>query len=98
VKNRLETHPEAEVACKPLLSSLSAWMCEHHAHLERIMRDKHPNWDYLAQRFATVKLCDHTGKPPTANTARITWKIVRQVVKQAKASKKRHHRADRLAG
>lgn len=89
MKDRLQTHLAAEVVREPSLSPLSDWMCEHHAHLERMMRDKHLNWDYLAQRFANAKLCDHTGKLPTASTARITWKMVREDVRQAKVSKKR---------
>jgi hypothetical protein len=84
VKDRFQANFAAEVARAPLHSPLGIWMREHRAELEQMLHGKRPNWDDLAQHFARAKLLDHTGKPPTANTARITWKMVREDTKKAR--------------
>jgi hypothetical protein len=50
---------------------------------------KRLNRDDLAQHCAGAKLRDHTDKPPTANTARLTWEMVLQDTKKVRPAKKR---------
>jgi hypothetical protein len=88
-KDRLQANFAAEVARAPLHSPLGIWMREHRAELEQMMRGARPDWDDLAQHFAGAKLRDDTDKPPTASTAQLTWQMVLQEGKPAKASKKR---------
>jgi hypothetical protein len=87
-KDRLQANFAAEVAPAPLHSPLGIWMREHRAELEQMMRGTRPDWDDLAQHFAGAKLLDHTDKPPTASTARLTWEMVLQEGKPAKVVKK----------
>ena len=87
-EDRLQTRFAAEVARAPLHSPLGVWMREHRAELEQMLHGKRPDWADLAQHFAGAKLRDHTGKPPTASTARLTWQMVLQEGKPAKASTK----------
>jgi len=83
-KDRLQARFADEVARQPLYSPLGIWMREHRAELERMMRGKRPDWADLARHFGDAKLRDHTGKPPTASTARITWEMVRQETRRPK--------------
>ena len=89
MKDRLQTNFAAKVARAPLHSPLVIWMRENRVELEQMMRGTRPDWEDLAQHFSGAKLRDHTDKPPTASTAQITWEMVRQEEKPAKASKKR---------
>jgi hypothetical protein len=84
VKDRLQTNFAAEVGRAPLHSPLGIWMREHRAELAQMLWGKRRNWVDLAQRFANAKLLDHTGKPPTASTAQLTWKLVLQEARQPK--------------
>ena len=88
-KDRLQANFAAEVARAPLHSPLGIWMREHRAELEQMILGRRPDWDDLAQHFARAKLLDHTGKPPTASTARLTWEEGAEEGKPAKVPRQR---------
>jgi hypothetical protein len=66
-------------------SALYHFMRQHHDELTTLFAEMPPAWEPLAERFGAMGLTDRRGKPPTANTARMTWWRVRTDVKNARA-------------
>lgn len=59
-----------------LLSPLAKWMATHHDEAAALLRHERLDWRHAAELFAGQGLRDHLAKPPTAETARETWKRV----------------------
>jgi hypothetical protein len=59
-----------------LTSPLAEWMDTHHAQATQILSQAHADWLVVAEVFRAFGITDQTGKPPTAESARETWKRV----------------------
>jgi hypothetical protein len=59
-----------------LTSPLAEWMETNHEAACQILRGPGMNWDKAAAGFAAHKLKDNRLEPPTAESARETWKRV----------------------
>ena len=66
-------------------STLYHFMRQNHDELSTVFEEAPPAWGPLAERFGTMGLTDRGGKPPSANTARMTWYRARLDVKQARS-------------
>lgn len=65
-------------------SPLFRWMFENREEFAAVIGSP-PDWSNLAVGFARTKLLDRNGKPPTAETARITWWKVRRYAAELNA-------------
>lgn len=59
-------------------SSLAAWMEAHHREAAQLLGDRRLDWDHAAALFTGQGLQDGLGQPPTAETARETWRRVEE--------------------
>lgn len=66
-------------------STLYHFMRQNHDELSTVFEEAPPAWGPLADRFGTMGLTDRGGKPPSANTARMTWYRARLDVRQARS-------------
>jgi len=66
-------------------STLYHFMRQNHDELSTVFEEAPPAWGPLAERFDTMGLTDRGGKPPSANTARMTWYRARLDVRQARS-------------
>ncbi len=67
---------QEEMERRWLTSSLAEWMTAQHAVAAEMLRDPAMNWSKAAEAFGGVGLRDRDGRPPTAETARETWRRV----------------------
>lgn len=58
------------------VSPLAKWMSTHHDQAAALLGDKRMDWAHAASLFAGQGLRDHLAQPPTAETARETWRRV----------------------
>lgn len=62
-------------------SVLYRWMLENYAEFTATVAEAgRPNWAALAEMFGNEGLHDRLGRPPSPETARQTWWLVRQAV------------------
>lgn len=73
-------------------SPLFWWLVEHYDEIARAAEGRRLQWSSLCARFAEAGLTDLTGKPPSANTAKVTWQRVKRAV-----AKSRQRQAAELA-
>ncbi len=66
----------------PQRSSLFYWLVEHHDEIAQAAAGRCIRWEPLRIRFAELGLTDADGKPPTAETSRLTWFRVRREVQK----------------
>jgi hypothetical protein len=62
----------------PLHSTLGQWMAQQRAELEALFRGGEPDWSKMAEAFGKAGLRDEDDRRPTAETAKRTWRMVRE--------------------
>jgi hypothetical protein len=67
-------------------SKLFLWMREHFAELQADRSSGRADWVTAAEEFRKLGLTDRDGKPPSAQTARMTWS---RVVREEEAERER---------
>ncbi len=58
-------------------SRLGRYMREHPEKIEEVLAVAKGDWSWIARALAMLKLTDHLGSGPTAETAHETWQRVR---------------------
>ena len=98
--DRLEQVRDALLSARTgtVRSALYHFMRQNHDELSAIFEEASPAWGPLAERFGSIGLTDRGGKPPTANTARMTWWRVRGDVKRARERRDNLQPAGVVAG
>ncbi|WP_421992349.1 hypothetical protein [Roseococcus sp.] len=81
--DRFREELEREAGAAWERSSLAEWMTTHHGEGAQLLNDPNVDWSLAAALFAAQGLRDQAGRPPTARTARETWKRVAERRKAA---------------
>jgi hypothetical protein len=66
-------------------SPLFWWMVEHYEETARAAKGKRMPWAVLCEQYTEFGLTDGSGKPPSHEAARRTWRIVRAEMAKAAA-------------
>ncbi|MDB5317764.1 MAG: hypothetical protein JWO24_3608 [Rhodospirillales bacterium] len=76
LQNRFRSEFEREMEERWLASSLAEWMETHHGEAAELLGHKRMDWGMVAQALGAHGLTGPAGQPPTAESARETWKRV----------------------
>jgi hypothetical protein len=76
--DRFREGVERETEALVLGSPLAEWLDTHHAEAAELLNHAGLDWKHAAELFAGQGLRDHLRKPPTAETARETWRRVEE--------------------